>query len=272
MSHRRTLFRFCRDKRGAAAVEFAIIVSLFLLPLFLGLIEMITLFRAQAKLNAFTNDLALIVSIETSTAVTNGVYSISATGTSGNSLQDACNGAVAGFAPYPPNGITLQIANVTEEAGPNGSPATNSSSSFVHNSSAVYDEWEQDFIVSGGSCSPNVGSGIGASGTSNNAINLTTSNPPSTTSGGTGGLVQYPCDNGIIVQASMNYPGLLGLVLTHSITLSQSAYVRWRYASTQSELQCPTCSISNNNSSVLYTSGSTSVKQACNTADTSATN
>lgn len=256
------------DNRGTAAVEFALIFSLFLLPLFIGLVEVITLYRAQEKLNAFVNDLAFMISIETPGAASSGVYSLPVTATGATSLTDVCNGALAGFAPYPTNSIAVQIASVTMQAGPNGLPATNNSASFVYNSSNLYDEWEQDFTVSGGSCQTNGGTGIGASGTSNSAINLATSNPPITTSGGTGGVVQYPCDNAILVTATMKYPGLIGLIITKAMTLSQSAYVRWRYASTTTELQCPTCSVSNNNTTAIYGS----VKQACNASNTSAKN
>ncbi|HTQ71427.1 MAG TPA: TadE/TadG family type IV pilus assembly protein [Acidocella sp.] len=268
MRRRRSWRSALGDNRGTAAVEFALIFSLFLLPLFIGLIEVITLYRAQEKLNAFVNDLALMVSLEGTGGTTTGVYSVAATGANANSLQDVCNGAVAGFAPYPPNSLTVQIASVTMEAGPNGLPATNSSTSFVyHSGSSLYDQWEQDFTVAGGSCATQGVAGIGASTSPSNATNLTTSNPPST-AGGSGGLVIYPCDNGIIVKATMSYPGLLGLIITRSMTLSQSAYVRWRYASIVSELQCPTCFVSNNNTTALYGS----VKQACNSSDTGATN
>ena len=261
-----------RDKRGTASLEFALIFSLFLLPLFIGLVEVITLYRAQAKLNAFVNDLALMISIETPGSASNGVYSLPVTATGATSLTDVCNGALAGFAPYPTNSIAVQIASVTQEAGPNGLPAKNTASTFVYNSNGLYDTWEQDYTVSGGSCNANGGAGIGASGTSNNAINLATSNPPSTSGGGTGGIVQYPCDNAIIVKATMKYPGLIGLIITKAMTLSQAAYTRWRYASTTTELQCPACSVSNNNSVVLYGSGTTAVTQACNTSNTSAKN
>ncbi len=256
------------DNRGTAAVEFALIFSLFLLPLFIGLVEVITLYRAQEKLNAFVSDLAFMISIETPGTASSGVYSIPATSTSATSLQDVCNGALAGFAPYPTSSIVVQIASVTKEAGANGLPATNTASSFVYNSSSLYDEWEQDFKVSGGSCQTNGGTGIGATGTSNSAINLATSNPPSTAGGGSGGVVQYPCDNAILVKATMSYPGLIGLIITKTMTLSQSAYMRWRYASTTTELQCPTCSVSNNNATAIYST----VKQACNSSNTSATN
>ncbi len=267
MRRRCSLRAMLGDNRGTAAVEFALIFALFLLPLFLGLVEVITLYRAQEKLNAFVNDVAFMISIETPGTANNGVYSLPLTAVSATSLTDICNGALAGFAPYPTNSIAVEIASVTEEAGPNGLPTTNSATSFVYNSSSLYDEWEQDFTVSGGSCTASGGTGIGASGTSNNAINLLSSNPPST-AGGSGGVVQYPCDNGIIVKATMNYPGMIGLIISHAITLSQSTYMRWLYASTTTELQCPTCSVSNNNATVIYGT----VKQACNASNTGATN
>lgn len=68
------------DRRGTAAVEFALIFGLFLLPLFIGLIEVVTLYRAQEKLNAFVSNLALMVSIETPGSAVSGVYSLPATG------------------------------------------------------------------------------------------------------------------------------------------------------------------------------------------------
>jgi Flp pilus assembly protein TadG len=264
MSRLLTKLRGGMDNRGAAAVEFAIVFGLFLLPLFIGMIEITTLLRAQAKLNAFANDVALMISIESSSAVTNGVYNIPVTSTAATSLTDICNGAVAGFAPYPTGTMTLQIASVTEEAGSNGTPSTNTSTSFVHNGTSLYDQWEQDFTVSGGSCVAAATTGIGAT----NAVNLVTSNPPSTTGGGTGGLVQYPCDNGVVVTASVQYPGLLGLLINGRTTLKQSAYQRWRYTSPQSEMQCPNCTLASNNA--IKTFGT--VVQTCNTADTSAQN
>lgn len=272
MSRLWTKLRGGMDDRGAAAVEFAILFALFLLPLFIGMIELTTLLRAQGKLDAFANDVALMVSIESSANVTNGVYTIAATGTGSNSLQDVCNGAVAGFAPYPTDTLKLAIASVTEEAGPNGVPSTNTSSSFVYNSTPLYNLWEQDFTVSNGQCVPAAANTtIGVTGVTNNAINFVTSNPPNAAGGGSGGLVQYPCDNGIIVQASVTYPGLLGLLLNSRPVMKQSAYQRWRFTSPASEVQCLGCTV-NNNTTTLYGSGDSAVKQACNTNDTTAQN
>ncbi len=134
---------FLHDRSGVAAVEFAIIFAFFLLPLFIGLIEVVTLYRAQEKLNAFVINLAMMVSVETPLPASNNIFTIPATGTSSNTLQDACNGAVAGFAPYPANGLTVQIASVTMEASANGRPKPNTSTSFVYYSGGpVYDQWE----------------------------------------------------------------------------------------------------------------------------------
>lgn len=267
MRRRLSWRRSLTDDRGAAAVEFALLFAFFLLPLFIGMIEITTLLRAQQKLSALASDAALMVSIET-TSSSNGVSDVAALGTGGTSLQDVCDGAVAGFAPYPADGMTVEIAGVTKEAGANGLPAANSSTSFVYYGSSLYDDWEQDFTVSGGRCSPSGGSGIGAA----NSINLATSNPPSSAGGGTGGLVQYPCGNAIIVEASVNYPGILGTLLTTRTRLTQWAYQRWRYSSAQSELECTSCTVSNLNSVTLYGSGASAVTQACNSSDTAATN
>ncbi|WP_234731473.1 TadE/TadG family type IV pilus assembly protein [Acidocella facilis] len=267
---------FFNDRRGVAAVEFALIFAFFLLPLFIGLIEIVTLYRAQEKLNAFVINLAMMVSVETPLPASNNIFTLPATGTSASSLQDACNGAVAGFAPYPANGLTVQIASVTLEAGPGGLPKPNTSTSFVYYSGGkVYDQWEQDFTVSAGSCASSTTNAIGTTSntsyTGGPAINLATSNPPSTAGGGSGGLVQSPCDNALIVKAQIPYPGLLGLILTNRITLTQSAYMRWRYASTETELQCPTCTVSINNTANLAASGAARY-QSCNANNTSATN
>lgn len=284
-----------KDRRGTAAVEFALIFGLFLLPLFIGIIEVTTLYRAQNKLNAFVNDVANLVAIQAPGTSTTYVYQVPATGISGPSLQDACNGAAAGMAPYPANGIKLQIASVTMEASNKGlskasstsaSVSANSATSFVYTSAGtpIYNQWEQDFVVSGGSCSAVTTTGIGASGAGSAAINLVSTSPPSTTAGGcantasltgTGcGIVQFPCDNGIIVKAQMAYPGLLGLIITKAMTLSQSAYVRWVYASTVSELQCPTCTVSTaaTTASWYTTPNGVAITQACNSTNATAVN
>ncbi len=229
-------------------MEFAIILAFFLLPLFLGLIEIITIYRAEAKLNMLAINVAQMAAIEsqattTGTGGNDGVSTVALSGAGSNSLQDICQGAVLGLAPFPANGMTLAIASITQEAGPNGQP-TNSS---AHAASASYDEWEGDFTVSGTHCTP-VSGGTGQIGLSTAETMATT---PPARSPGTTGLVVVPCDNAIIVRAQIAYPGIVGLILQNRPLLSQTVYTRWRYASTTTELQCGNCTVINNAASQI---------------------
>lgn len=150
--------------------------------------------------------------------------------------------------------MTLNVASVTLEASPQGLPTT----STAYSTSRSYDVWEGDFTVSGSNCNATSSSASAAIGASH-AEALATTSPPSTSgTPGTTGLLAVPCDNAIIVQASLTYPGLLGVVLINRPTLTQAAYTRWRYAGTQAELQC--------SGSACFTSNAT--KQVCNSTNT----
>ncbi len=220
-------------RRGIAAVEFALVVP-FLLVMFMGTTEVLTLYRTEAKLNAMTINVAQMVAIQNQTT-TSGVSVVPSAGTTQSSLQDICQGAVLGLAPFPANGMTLAIAGVTLESGPTGLPNPNTTTSKVYNASNTYDVWESDLKVSGSTCSTVTGNVIGLT----NAEKLATTSPPSTTgTTGTAGLLGVPCDNAIIVKATLTYPGIMGIILTSRPTLTQMAYTRWRFAGTQTELQC----------------------------------
>jgi Flp pilus assembly protein TadG len=225
--------RLLLARRSVAAVEFALIVPVMLL-LFLGVVEIVTLYRTETKLNAMTITLAQMVAGE-SEASTSGVVTVTASSGSGALvLQNVCQGAILALAPFPPEGMTVKIASVTLESNANGTPSTAS----VHSTNPSYDMWETDFSVSGGNCnvtSSSTSAAIGYTG----AVNLATTSPPSATgTSGLSGLLVYPCDNAIIVNATLTYPGILGIVLQTRPALSQWAYTRWVYGGTQSELQC----------------------------------
>ncbi|OYV33290.1 MAG: hypothetical protein B7Z81_11590, partial [Acidocella sp. 20-61-6] len=93
-------------RRSVAAVEFALIVPV-LLVMFIGTIELITLYRAEGKVNALAFNVAQMVSVEPSPTT------LSTAGKT--SINDICQGAILGLAPFPPNGVTLQIVSVTLE-------------------------------------------------------------------------------------------------------------------------------------------------------------
>ncbi len=240
------------ERRGVAAVEFALVVPVLLI-LFMGTVEILTLYRTEAKLNALTINTAQMVAIQYQ-STTNGISTVPATGTSVTSLQNICQGAVLGLAPFPADGLTLDIASVTLESSNAGLPNT----STAYSSSNTYDVWEGDFTVSGSSCNA-TSSGTNGSIGASSAKKLATTSPPSTTgTSGTSGLLAVPCDNAIIVKASLTYPGILGVILQSRPKLTQAAYTRWRYASTLTELQCSgtSCSISNAATQVCNSSNS----------------
>jgi Flp pilus assembly protein TadG len=235
---------FRHDRRGLAAVEFALVSTFILLPLMLGLIQIMSLFRVDTKLAAFTENTAQMVSVQqTSTA---GVSTINATGSPGPSLQDICQGAAQALAPIPASGLTVNIAGVTLESGPTGTAHTT-----VNSTTAAYNIWEQDFTVTGTTCTAGTTKNIGTTG----AVDYATSNPPSLTGAtGTSGLVEVPCDNAIIVQATMNYPGVIKYV--HG-PLTQLASMRWLPATVSTELECPGCTLSQVQGTQLCNSSNT---------------
>ncbi len=222
-----------KDRRSVAAVEFALVVPLLLL-MFIGTIEVITLYRAEAKLNAMTINVAQMIAVQSQSTVS-GVSTIPSAGTTQASLQNVCQGAILGLAPFPADGMNLSIASVTLESGPTGLPNPATATAKAFSTSNTYDAWESDFTVSGNSCTPSTSNLIGLA----NAEQLATTSPPSTTgTSGTTGMLGVPCDNALIVKATLTYPGILGIILTSRPSLTQMAFMRWRYAGPQAELQC----------------------------------
>jgi Flp pilus assembly protein TadG len=199
-------------RRGIAAVEFALIIPILLL-LFLGTIEILTLYRTEAKLNALAFNVAQMVSIEATPVVLS-------TGTPENatSLNDICTGARLGLQPFPSGGLTISVASVTLE------PSKQNSNTAA--STPAYDAWEGDSAVTAGSCS-SAGGTVILAGTGASAP-LTVAKA----------MLMAPCDNTVVVTASLTYPGLTGLILTGRPRLTQTAYSRWRYSSPTTQLMC----------------------------------
>jgi len=231
------LHEFFRDRlgrRGIAAVEFAIIVPV-LLVMFIGTVEVLTLYRAEAKLNALAMNVAQTVSITESVSLATAANT--GTAPTVTSLKDICQGALLGMAPFPATGVTISIASVTLEPS-----ALNSNKPAA---TPAFDEWEADSAASTNTtCStPTTGTTI-LNGTGASApISIAKANASTSTTFGTG-MLEDPCDNVIIVQASYVYPGLTGLIVTSRPTLTQTAYARWSNASTLTQLLCANCQLS----------------------------
>jgi TadE-like protein len=213
-------------RRAVAAVEFAMIMP-FILILFMGTIEVSTLYRTSAKLNAVAFNVAQMVSLTQSVKT-------ASSGVGYASLTDICNGAVIGLAPFPAAGMTIKIASITQEASPNGLPKSSPAYSAA---GPTYDEWEADSTVAAnGTCSAPTGADAILTGTGPSA-------PITLAMTGTNAMLDVPCDNVIIVQVSQTYPGILGVVLTTRPPLTQTAYMRWANTTTTSELSCLDCTL-----------------------------
>lgn len=222
------------DRRGIAAVEFALVVPLLLI-LTLGTIEMLTLYRTEAKLNAFAFNVAQMVAdaqaVGTQAAPIADVnastpYLAAFSPEQVVSLPDICQGALLGVAPFPLDGMSVDIASVTQEQGPNGQPTSVAS--------ATYDEWEYDQSVSAGKCT----AVDTAAGAAQDILLSTQTSVNSSVSLAMGSMIKVPCDNAIIVQASLPYSGMFGLFVAAGLVLTQTAYVRWAPALPTNELIC----------------------------------
>jgi len=208
-------------QRGIAAVEFAICAPMLLLLIF-GTLEILMLYRTEEKLNSLAGNFAqMVANQEISTVNASGVTQTHSpvpsvtSGTSPPGLSDLCAGAVYGLQPFPAAGLSIYVASVTETT------AAVAASQGVAAKAAGYDEWEVDL---GSNCAPTGAQNIGVNGTSG-ARTIAIGN------GGTTALVKAVGDNVIIVRASLQYPGLIGLIITSNPTLNQTAIARWRYAS-----------------------------------------
>jgi hypothetical protein len=129
--------------------------------------------------------------------------------------------------------MKLAIASITQEQGPTATPTGASNPAYAAN--ATYNEWESDSTVaSDGSCT---------TPSPSPTTTILSGSPLTTATSGASSMVINPCDNVIIVQASVPYSGLIGLFFKNSITLTQTAYVRWAFALPTTELQCTGCTL-----------------------------
>ncbi len=248
----RGLYRRSRQRlgrRAVAAVEFALIMP-FVLVLFMGTIEISTLYRTSTKLNAVAFNVAQMISLTQTLQTANSGSGIT-------SLTDICKGAVMGLAPFPAGGMTIKIASVTEEASQAGLPQT----SHAYTAGATtYDEWESDATVAAdGTCAgPTANADALLTGTGASApINIVLT--------GANAMLNVPCDNVIIVQVSETYPGIVGVALPSRPTLTQTAYARWANTTTTSELTCLDCTL-------VPSQSTQTAQQICNSNNTAATN
>jgi Flp pilus assembly protein TadG len=190
-------------RKASAAVEFAIIAPTLLL-IFVATFQVLLLFRTSQKLNTMTGNVASMVAMQSPP----GGQLSSAT------LADICQGAIYGLNPLPATGLTLDIASVTVTA-----------------IKSTVDYWESDHV--GSNCSTPSTPVIGGSQACSLAGGVS-----GATNGGmlpvSGGAVG---DNVIIVRATLTYPGLVGLWLKTSPTLTQTTFTRWDHATSSSELE-----------------------------------
>ena len=236
-------------RRGSVVVEFAVFFPVLLI-IFMGTVEMATAYRTEAKLNALVANVANMVSV--SQAVTTAQppntdatvaapYASFGSTVQTVSLPDMCAGAALGVTPYPSDGMTLDIASITQE------------------SATLNDEWEYDQTANGGVCSASLGG--------NGKVILNNA----TDTGAANGMINVPCDNVIIVHATLLYSGLFGLFINSPLTLTQTAYVRWSIAQAKTELMCAGCTMVSGGSgatSSLAPVQSGANKQICQSTNT----
>jgi hypothetical protein len=200
--------RLQRSRRSIAAVEFALCAPMLVI-LLIGTLEILLLYRTEAKLNTLAGNFAQMVANQEVATVSAGITAahspVPSTGSSPESLSDLCHGVVDGLQPFPPNGLGVNVASVTQVTA-----------------TPTYDEWEVDLDST---CAPTGSQAIGVNGTTG-ARTIARGN------GGSTALVHTVGDNAIIVRASLTYPGLIGLILTSNQTMTQTAIARWRYAAT----------------------------------------
>jgi Flp pilus assembly protein TadG len=189
------LRRLCElrcDRRGIAAVEFALIAP-FLIAMLFGLFEVSSLVRVSLKLSHAANNLAKIVAQQQPAS---GQSTASVTQAQ---IADFCTGAGDVLAPFGATSLSAAVVSVTNNSGTNQA------------------DWEADSACTG-KAAPFKTSAISIAGGGSG-------------SGGYS-LVPNPGDSVIVVQASYIYTPVLHLIFGANWTLNQTAFARPRVNST----------------------------------------
>lgn len=185
--------RLLADRRGLAAVEFALVAPVMIIML-LGTLELGNAFRIQAKVNTATGQLAEMIAGQQS-----------ATAPKGN-ISDTCTGAVMNLLPYPTGPFSADIVS-----GTNDHPSNRVAGSTDTTSVYPYLDWEN---IS--SCPTTNATAMGAYGA------YTIVNTPTSllTLSGSPGYASSDFGMGysvILVQATYTYANVLPLFLGRSI-------------------------------------------------------
>ncbi len=196
------------DRRGTAALEFAIIAPI-MVTLLLGALELGNAFRIQAKVNTATGQLAEMLAGQQAVTAPKG------------SIADTCAGAVLSLLPYPTAPFSADIVS-----GTNDHPSNRTAGSTDTTTVSPYLDWEN---VS--SCPTTDSSPMGANG----AYALVNTPTSLLTLSGAPGYSSSDFGMGysvIVVQATYTYANVLPLFLGRSITFSATAMARPRQNST----------------------------------------
>lgn len=193
------------DRRGVAAVEFAIVAPVMVTLLF-GAIELGNAFRIQTKVNTATGQLAELIA---------GQQAVTAP--AGN-LKDMCTGAAMNLLPYPTGSFSADIVSGTNDHPSNRTPGSTDSTTVL-----PYPDWENTSSCPTTDASPMGQYGAYALANTPSSM-LTLSGAPDNNFG-----MGYSV---IVVQATYTYANVLPLFLGRSITFSAVAVARPRQNST----------------------------------------
>lgn len=194
------------DRRGTAAVEFALVAP-FMITLLFGTIEVVNAFRVQAKLNTAAGQLAELIAAQQSITAPTG------------SLADLCLGAGLNMAPFDASTFSADVASVS-----NDHPSNRVAGSTDAASVAAYLDWENK-----SACTGAVTGSLGLSG----AFGL--ANAPSSMLTKTAASASSTIDpalaygySAIVVRATYSYANLLTFTLGKSLSFSATAVARPR--------------------------------------------
>ena len=192
------------NRKGVTTIEFALIAPVIIIILFCA-IEFTNVFRAQAKVNAATGVLAMLIAAQATVTAPSG------------SLANLCTGAAFNLAPYPRAAISADIASIT-----NDHPSNRVSGSSDATTVNTYLDWEN---IS--SCSANAPSAMSLSGA------FTLANSPSSLLTRSGAPAASNANlaysySVIVVQTRYQYSNVLSFLLGRTVTLSGTAIARPR--------------------------------------------